>query len=119
MHGESPDSQSSPSTLTLIAQYSAYYLTWLIICAIGLWLVFLIRDNLVEDIFFMRVNAWQLRAIDRWSVYILGALWFVSVFLVEGYLRRALAQGRFLVTAGRVLGAELILVVLSLLINAS
>lgn len=118
MHGGSPDSQPMPSTLVLIAQQLAYYLLWFLICAIGLWLVFLLRDNMVEDVFFLRVNPWQLRAIDRWAVYGFGALWFVGIFLVEGIMRRALAKGRFLVTVGKILGIELALVALSLLVNS-
>jgi hypothetical protein len=119
MSGQPPDDPSSSSTGVLIVRYAAHYLIWLLICGIGLWLVFLIRTNLVEDVFFLRVNAWQLRAIDRWSVYVLGALWFVCVFLAEGILRRSMEQGRFWATAGGILGAEVAMAVVSLLINSA
>lgn len=117
MRGESPDQQSSPGTLLFIAQYVALYILWFVISGIGLWLVFLIRDNLVEDIFFLRINPWQLRAVDRWAIFGLGAVWIVSVFLVEGYLRRLLDDGRFLAGVGRILLVELCLVALSFLIR--
>lgn len=117
MRDESPDQQSSPDLWLLILQYATLYLVWFVISGIGLWLVFLLRDTLVEDIFFLRVNPWQLRAIDRWSIFGFGAIWIVCVFLVEGYLRRSLDQGRFLKSAGLALLVELILVGLSFLIQ--
>lgn len=117
MRGESPDGLPAPSTWVLVAKYIACYLLWFLICGVALWLVFLIRHNLVEDIFFLRVNPWQLRAIDRWSFFALGAAWIVSIFLLEGVLRRALEEGRLLIRAGVILATELALIALSFLIR--
>lgn len=118
MDGETPDSQSPPSTWILVSQYIICYVLWLLICGIGLWLIFLIRTNLVEDVFFMRLDPWQLSAIDRWAIYGFGALWIFSIFLIEGYLRRAVEQGRLFIVAGRILLIQLALVALSFLINS-
>lgn len=118
MDGDIPGGQSTNGFGLTVARYLALYALWIGICAIGFWLIFLIRTNLVEDIFFLRVNPWQLRAVDRWSVYVLGAVWIVGVFLVEGYLRRALERGRLLVSAGKILLIETVLVALSFLLHS-
>lgn len=114
----SPEVDSTTDILKRIGQYAAYYVLWLIICAIGFWLIFLLRTNLVEDLLFMYVNPWQLRALDRWFVYAAGAVWIVGIFLIEGYLRAAMRKGRLLVAAGRLLLIQGILIVLSFVVHA-
>jgi hypothetical protein len=117
LDGENPDSQSSPNMWVVAAHYIACYLLWFLICGIGLWLIFLLRRNLVEDILFMRINPWQLRAIDRGMIFFLGAVWVVSIFLLEGYLRKGVEQGKLWLRAGRILFVQLTIAGLSLLIN--
>lgn len=93
------------------------YAGWIVLFLLGLWLVFLLQRNIVEDLFFNRVNPWQLRGLGQWSVYVFGAIWLVYVFLIEGYLRQGLLQGnlyRRLVKAGVPL---LALIGLSWLVN--
>lgn len=111
------DPKPSSKTWRVIALYVACYVLWGVTSAIGMWLIFLIRRNLVEDIFFMRVNAWQLSAIDRWSVFVMGIVWVTSIFLIEGYLRTAVEQGKLWRRAGRVLVVQLLLVGTSLLVS--
>lgn len=117
MFTQGDDPRPSPNMWRVVARYIVCYLLWILICAIGMWLIFLIRRNLVEDIFFLRVNAWQLSAIDRWAVFVMGTAWVVAVFLVEGYLRNGVEQGKLWRRAGRVLGIQMLLVGISLLIN--
>ncbi len=93
------------------------YASWIVLFLLGLWLVFLLQRNIVEDLLFMRVNPWQLRGLSQWSVYVFGAIWLVYVFLAEGYLRQGLLQGtlhRRLVRIGTPL---LVLIGLSWLVN--
>jgi hypothetical protein len=117
MRSESPDSQPAPNIWVLVVRYIICYLLWFLISGIALWLVFLIRQNLVDDIFFLRVNPWQLRAIDRWSFFVLGSIWIVVIFLIEGALRKSVEENRLLVRAGQILAVQLALVALSFLIR--
>ncbi len=118
MRGELPENDSSPNIWILAVRYTACYLIWFLISAIGLWLLFLIRSNLVEDILFLRVNPWQLRALDRWFIFAMGALWIFVIFLLEGYLRKGVEQGKLLIRSGRILLVQLTLIALSFLIRA-
>jgi hypothetical protein len=117
MGGESPDGRPASNLWVLVARYILCYLLWIFISGIALWLVFLIRQNLVEDIFFLRVNPWQLRAIDRWSFFVLGSVWIVAIFLIEGALRKALEEGRFWERSGMILLVQLALIAVSFLIR--
>ena len=117
MSDKLPERQSPLDMWILVGRYILCYTLWFLICAVGLWIVMLLRTNVVEDILSLRLNPWQLRAVDRGIIFGLGALWIVIVFLIEGYLRRALAQGRLFISAGRVLLLELIVVGLSLFIH--
>jgi len=72
----------------------------------------------VEDIFFMRVNPWELRAIDLWSLWLMGAGWVIGIFLSEGYLRKGVEKHRLLVHAGKLFLIPLIIIALSYLIQA-
>ena len=69
------------------------YVGWLAFLALSLWLVFLLQQNLVHDIFFMQVNPWQLRFVRQWSIFVFGAIWIFCAFLCEGYLRNGIDKG--------------------------
>ncbi|MBI3960668.1 MAG: hypothetical protein HY328_17805 [Chloroflexi bacterium] len=101
MNRGSAQTDSEPLQWGRIGQYILVYIFWFLFCALAFWAIWLIRTNLVEDIFFMRVNPWQLRAIDRWSIWVMGAGWVVGIFLVEGYLRKSIEQGRLLVSTSK------------------
>lgn len=79
-----------------LLQWIRVYVSWLGLTALALWLVFLLQYNLVNNLFFMHVNAWQLRFVHQWSIFVLGTIWILYVFLTEGYLRRGLHQGKLL-----------------------
>ena len=69
------------------------YCGWIAFSVLSLWLVFLLQQNLVHDIFFMKANPWQLRFVRQWSIFIFGAIWIFCVFLCEGYLRNGIEKG--------------------------
>jgi hypothetical protein len=102
----------------MIAQYILAYLIWFLFCALSFRAIWLIRTNLVEDIFFMRVNAWQLLAIGNWSVWLMGIVWIVGIFIAEGYLRKSVENGRLLPNVGKLFSVPLVIVALSYLIHA-
>ena len=118
MRGELPESEASSSIWILVIRYVACYLIWFLVGGLGLWLIFLFRTNLVEDVLFMRVSGWQVGAIDRWFVYVGGGVWIVVIFLLEGYLRQGAEQGKLIIRSGKVLAIQLTLVALSFLIHA-
>ncbi len=118
MRGDIPERDVSPSTWILAVRYIACYLIWFLICGLALWLIFLFQTNLVEDILFLRVNPWQLRTLDKWFIYVAGAVWIVAVFLIEGYLRKGVEQGKLLIRSGRILAVLLAFIALSFLIRA-
>ncbi len=69
------------------------YVGWILFFALSLWLIFLLQHNLVHDIFFLRVNPWQLRFVRQWSIFVFGTIWIFFVFLCEGYLRNGIDRG--------------------------
>jgi len=93
-------------------QHIVKYLIWLLCCILGFALVFLLHENL-EEFIFLRVNPWHLRAYEKWSIYALGMIWIVAVFLIEGYLRRSQRNGRLLYASLIVLSSQLALIVIS------
>ncbi len=100
-----------------IGQYILAYLFWFLFSALSFWAIWRIRVNLVEDIFFMRVNPWQLRAIDIWSIWVMGAGWVVGVFLSEGYLRKGVEKGRLFLHTRKLFLVPLVIIALSYLIQ--
>lgn len=93
-------------------QHVVQYLIWLLCCTLALGLVFLLHEVL-ETLIFLRVNPWHLRAYEKWSIYVLGIVWIVCVFLIEGYLRRSQRSGRLLVASLMVLSVQLALIAIS------
>jgi uncharacterized membrane protein len=107
---------SSRSTWRLVFHYLACYILWFVICGIGLWLVLFASDT-IKNLFFLRATGWQVDAIGRWMVFFFGAVWIVSIFLVEGYLRKAVEEGKLWSHAGRVLLVQFIIAALFFLIS--
>lgn len=101
-----------------IAQYILAYILWFLFCALAFFAIWCVHTVLVEGIFFGRVDPWQLRAIDKWSLWVMGAGWVVGIFLSEGYLRKGVEKGRLLVYTGKLFLVPLIVIAVSYLIRA-
>lgn len=101
-----------------ILKHLFMYLVWFVFCALTFWTIWLIRTNLIEDIFFMKLNPWQLRAIDRWSIWVMGAIWVVGIFLAEGYLRKGIEKGRLLIHIAKIMAVPVVIIILSYLLHA-
>lgn len=93
--------------------YILVYAGWIVLFALSLWLVFLLQSNLVDDLFFMRTNAWRLRFVSQWSIFVLGIPWILYAFLTEGYLRNGIARGDVLRRLRKVGTPLLLLIALS------
>lgn len=113
----SPEVESTADIWKQVGQHIAYYGLWLLNSALSFWIIFLLRTNLVEDLLFLRINPWQLRALDRWFIYAMGIVWIVWIFWLEGYLRRSVQSGRLLITAARLLLVQFGLIVFSFAIH--
>ncbi len=100
-----------------IGQYILAYLLWFLFCALAFLAIWQVRTMLVDHIFFGRVDPWQLRAIDRWSIWLMGAGWVVGIFLSEGYLRKGVEKNRLLVYAGKLFLIPAIIVAVSYFIQ--
>jgi len=87
----------------------SHYFMWFLSFALGLGLILLLHEVL-EVVLFLRVNPWHLRAYRVWSIFVLGMLLIVGMFLIEGYLRRSRSRGRLLSAYLTVLSVELALI---------
>ena len=90
----------------------SHYLIWFLSFALGLGLILLLHE-LLEVLLFLRVNPWHLRAYRVWSIFVLGIVLVVCMFLVEGFLRSSRGKGRLLSATLTVLSIELALIALS------
>ena len=115
-HGAAKTDSEFPS-FRVIGQYLLAYLLWFLFCALTFWIIWRVRANLVDDIFFMRVNPWQLRAIDRWSILVMGCAWVVGIFLAEGYLRKGVEKGRLFLHIRKLFLVPLVIIALSYVIQ--
>ena len=87
----------------------SHYFIWFLSFALGLGLILLLHEVL-EVVLFLRVNPWHLRAYRVWSIFVLGMVLIVGMFLIEGYLRRSRSRGRLLSAYLTVLSVELALI---------
>jgi len=101
-------SDSSQNFWRLLSLYLACYALWLGLSALGVWLIFTLRSVLVGLAFVLRLNPWQVRAVDNFGFVTLGLIWLVGILLLEHRLREAVAKRRLWRRAAYVGLAELI-----------
>jgi ABC-type Fe3+-siderophore transport system permease subunit len=87
----------------------SHYLLWFFCFALGLGFIMLFHE-ILEVVLFLRVNPWHLRAYRLWSIFLLGMALIVSMFLIEGYLRRSRRDGRLLGASLTVLSVQVALI---------
>ena len=78
-----------------IVQFITYIISWLLLSASGLWFFLTLRSTLFSISVLLQLNPWAVRGIDRWGIFVFGILWVVVIFILEGYLRTAIAKNRF------------------------
>ncbi|MEM7538773.1 MAG: hypothetical protein AAF639_41825 [Chloroflexota bacterium] len=96
-----------------VPKYIACYLIWLLIAAIGLWLVLQMTENLIDIGFAMRLNPWQLRGLENWGLFVLGVIWLLFIMIAEGMMRRSIAKHQLMNVSIRLLSIEAVVVALS------
>ena len=101
-------SDSSHNYRRLLPLYLACYALWLGLSALGVWLIFTLQAVLIDLAFVLRLNPWQVRAVDNFGIVTLGLIWLVGILLLEHRLRQAVAQNRLWKRAAYVGLAEVI-----------
>ena len=85
------------------------YLLWLIVIVLALWVLITARGAVNIVYIVLTWNRWVLRAIDRWSLLLLGIFWLVGVIISEDYLRTGAEKGDLYKRFAKIAGAEVLL----------
>ncbi len=101
-HSDAPDHGSPWHTVFL---YVACYGLWIIYAGLAFWLIFLVRDLFVTLSMVAHLNPWAVRAVDKWTVYVLGAAWLAAVIWMESALRQSVERKTLWQLAGRLAAA--------------
>lgn len=107
-----PQSGEKDQLWKKILAIATYLLFWIAFSAIGLWLMFEIRSLIVELLLLARANPWSVRGYDRWAIFVLGLLWFISLLWIDHYLRKGMGKKRLWHNIGRVAGVQALLALL-------
>ena len=86
--------------------YVACYTLWLALSALGIWLIFALRPVMFGLAIWLRLNPWQVRAVDNLSFVTFGLAWLVGILLLEHSLRQGVEKHRLWQRAARAFAAE-------------
>lgn len=100
---------SERTLLRSLPLYLACYALWLAFSAVGVWLLFAARAALFALSIWLRLNPWQVRAVDNFGIVTLGLVWLMAILLLEYYLRQGVARQRLWGRAGRAFLIEAVL----------
>jgi hypothetical protein len=92
-----------------ILAIATYLLCWIVFTLIGLWLMFELRETLVQLMIRAQLNPWAVRGFDRLGIYFLGLAWFVGLMGIEHYLRIGIEKRRLWYRIGRVAMVEAVI----------
>ena len=90
----------------LLPLYLACYALWLGLAALGVWLLFALRPVMFGLAIWLRLNPWQVRALDNLSFVTFGLIWLVGILLLEHSLRQGVEKRRLWRRAASVFAAE-------------
>jgi hypothetical protein len=90
----------------LLPLYVACYAAWLALSALGVWLLFALRPIMFSLAIWLRLNPWQVRALDNFSFVTFGLIWLVGILPLEHSLRQGVEQHRLWRRAARVFASE-------------
>ena len=97
---------TSPNLRQLLPLYLACYALWLALAALGVWLIFALRSVMFGLAIWLRLNPWQVRALDDFSLITFGLVWLVGILLLEHSLRQGVEKHRLWHRAARAFAAE-------------
>jgi hypothetical protein len=85
----------------LLPLYLACYAIWLALSALGIWLIFVMQRVLVALAIRLRLDPWQVHAVDNFGVVTMGLIWLVGILLLEHSLRLGVEKNRLWARAVR------------------
>jgi hypothetical protein len=85
----------------LLPLYLACYAICLALAAMGIWLLFAMQRLLVGLAIWLRLNPWQVHAVDDFGVVGMGLLWLVGILLLEHRLRQGVEKNQLWSRAAR------------------
>ena len=83
------------STINSIGRTLLIYGVWLIFCVSQVFLALALHGVIVAAAINFSTNAWAPRAVDVWSMVILGMIILGTIFLTETYLSKGMNLGKF------------------------
>ena len=101
-------SGSSRTMRGLWPLYLACYVLCIAFTLAGAWLIFEARPAMFALAARLRLNPWQVRAVDEFSVVTLGLIWLIGILWMEHYLRQGVPRNRLWRRAARVLLIEVV-----------
>ena len=78
----------------LLPLYLSCDAVWLALSGLGIWLIFALRPILFDLAVWLRLNPWQVRALDNFSLVTFGLVWLVGILILEHSLRQGVENGR-------------------------
>jgi len=79
--------EEKKSILIQIRDTVSTYVLWTIVIALGIGCLLAARGTINVLWIFLTWNRWTLRAIDRWSLLLMGIVWLAVIIFAEEYLR--------------------------------
>ncbi len=101
MFDDSPQNEAIP-IWQRVASYTSYLILWLAYLIITFWLILKIDEIFVVGAMRLRLNPWQVRAVDKYVLVLLGLVWLVGMLMVEHYFRIGVAKKQLRQRAGKV-----------------
>lgn len=105
-----PQSGEKDSLWQRILVIATYLIFWIGLSGIGLWLMFELRSLVVELMILAQLNPWAVRGFDRWAIFVLGLIWFISLMWIDHYLRTGMGKKQLWRNIGRVAAVQAALV---------
>jgi hypothetical protein len=111
--------ESNP-TVKSVTKFITVYLTWLVFSASQFALLFWLHDLIFAWSILLgdqAGNPWLPRAVDMWSMFLLGMIALAAIFWTEAHLRKGMDHQHFWRNAGRIALVEGILALVMLVID--
>jgi hypothetical protein len=83
------------TTVNSVAKTIVTYVVWIIFSISQVFLALSIHELIVSAAILFSTNAWAPRAIDMWSMVILGIAVLATIFLTEAFLAKGMRLGLF------------------------
>lgn len=83
------------TTKTTFPKTMMLYVVWLIFVVSQVFLALSVHELIISLAILFSTNAWAPRAIDMWSMVILGIIVLATIFYTESYLSRGMRKGVF------------------------